>query len=111
MTRTGTSRTSTAANDDDKQDDDGQRGEEAREAAPLEPVGHRIEGVGQRHAGDKGQKDRAKDEKEQDQDDDEAEPEQDLPMQAGHGASPCRGGGAEGAPLSPTPMWRIQSRT
>ena len=81
---------------DEEGDEDDHRRHQARQAEPLQPVGDRIEEIGQHHAGDEGQQDAAEDIEEERQEDGADQPEADL-------AAECAGrsGSAAAARLRP----------
>ena len=67
---------------DDEGNQDDHRRHEAGQTEPLQPVGDRIEEIGQHHAGDEGQQDVAEDIEEQRQQDGRADqPEENLPAE------------------------------
>ena len=67
LASTGTKQDHRQRHEHDQKDEDGQRRAEAAEAPALEPVGHRVERIGEHHAGDERQEDLAEDQQEQEQ--------------------------------------------
>ena len=67
---------------EDEYPDDQKCGEPPIDADALEPVGHRVEQIGDHHPGNEWQQDLAEKPQQQDDDDKGCEPERQLPLEA-----------------------------
>ena len=79
VARIGMTMISAERQHDDEADQDEDRRHDARQAEPLQPVGDRIEEIGEHHAGHEGQQDLAEDVEEHRDHDRGDGPEADLP--------------------------------
>lgn len=67
--------------DDDEGDENADGRHHAAQTQAFKPVSHRIKEIGNRHAGDEGQQDRAEDIKEDDEEDEHYQPEENLTLE------------------------------